>query len=282
MFPSAINGCREAISNNMELDIYIPEYRLGIEYDGGKWHQEHVDRGLKKYDLCKKNGIFLVKMTDLILDVDDADRKYHSRPEPTDEDYQRVVDFVSEYTNYDGERIIVNVEADRYEILLRYKKTKFERSFAYKNPEALKYWNYERNGNVDPYGISANDVHKFWFTSPEYGEYMKSPNQITSGKTHIYHPKESIEKAMSCIRKRIVVYDVETGVCSMLTYRETSGLTGLGMKNISKITCKKNILGHLTYDRKFILLNVSERNDEEIREILLENHLENAIIGSGK
>lgn len=278
MFPSTLNGCRCVLTNNMELDIYIPEYKLGIEYDGGKWHKEHIARSIRKYELCKNNGIYLVKMTDLVLDVNDSDTKFYSKPNPTNDNYQEVIDFVARYTNYKGERIVVNIEKDRYEILKRYKKTSFEKSFAYKIPEALKYWNYEMNGNVDPYDISANDTNKFWFTSPGYGDYKKSPNQITSGKTSVYHPKEAIEQAWLIRHKKIVVFDVKSGKRYSMTYRDASVETGLSLKNISKRVCEKNIFLHLTRDRRYILLNISDRNDDEIREILLAKFPENDII----
>lgn len=47
----------------MEIDVYIPSLKIGVEYDGFAWHK---DSGLKKervkYEICKKNGIYLYRL----------------------------------------------------------------------------------------------------------------------------------------------------------------------------------------------------------------------------
>lgn len=62
-FPSAVERCRSVIFP-LELDIYIPELRVGIEYNGLFWHSEaggktrnsHRD----KYLACKDAGVRLI------------------------------------------------------------------------------------------------------------------------------------------------------------------------------------------------------------------------------
>ena len=50
----------------MEIDIYIPSLKLGIEYNGLYWHSEKQgkDRNyhLSKLEMCKKNGIKLIQV----------------------------------------------------------------------------------------------------------------------------------------------------------------------------------------------------------------------------
>jgi very-short-patch-repair endonuclease len=58
-----INNTRNIISP-YELDIYLPEHNLAIEYNGLYWHSEQQgkDRNYhkKKHDLCKEQGIQLI------------------------------------------------------------------------------------------------------------------------------------------------------------------------------------------------------------------------------
>jgi len=63
-FPSAINRYKEPFEDGMELDIYIPFYKLGIEYDGIAFHNDidQHNRELKKYLACKQLGIRLVRI----------------------------------------------------------------------------------------------------------------------------------------------------------------------------------------------------------------------------
>lgn len=48
-----------------ELDIYLPELKLGIELNGSYWHRDgHSTSLLKKYELCKSAGIKLIHIMD--------------------------------------------------------------------------------------------------------------------------------------------------------------------------------------------------------------------------
>ena len=48
----------------MELDIYIPSIRLGIEFDGANWHNTETQfrREKKKYEICQQNKITLIRV----------------------------------------------------------------------------------------------------------------------------------------------------------------------------------------------------------------------------
>ena len=49
----------------MELDIFLPEFNLGIEINGSYWHSEkfkNKNYHLKKYNLCKEKGIRLISI----------------------------------------------------------------------------------------------------------------------------------------------------------------------------------------------------------------------------
>ncbi len=53
------------ILNGKEIDIYIPQKKIGIEYNGNKWHTEWFGKKDKNYHLsklekCRKNGIDLI------------------------------------------------------------------------------------------------------------------------------------------------------------------------------------------------------------------------------
>lgn len=53
------------ILNGKEIDIYVPQRRIGIEYNGNKWHTEWFGRKDKHYHLskleeCRKDGVGLI------------------------------------------------------------------------------------------------------------------------------------------------------------------------------------------------------------------------------
>ena len=63
IFLSAQNKYTDVFDNQMELDIYIPELNMGIEYDGAYWHSETaLKRNRKKYEILKQKGIKLIRI----------------------------------------------------------------------------------------------------------------------------------------------------------------------------------------------------------------------------
>lgn len=60
-----ISGSRSVIAP-LELDIYIPELKLGIEYDGDYWHSLPAlqERDKRKDLVCKERGIKLIRISE--------------------------------------------------------------------------------------------------------------------------------------------------------------------------------------------------------------------------
>ena len=55
-YPDAINSYKEVFSNGMELDVYIPSIKTGIEYYGIAWHKDNtLEKEERKYEICKQN-----------------------------------------------------------------------------------------------------------------------------------------------------------------------------------------------------------------------------------
>ena len=66
VFPSTINRHKEL---GIELDIYVPELNLGIEYDGYYWHKDKLAQDNQKDSLCEKLGISLVRIRECLLPI---------------------------------------------------------------------------------------------------------------------------------------------------------------------------------------------------------------------
>lgn len=65
---NVISRNRDIIGNGQELDIFLPQYNLAIEYNGTRWHSEEFNKGkeyhLKKTELCNSKGINLIHIFD--------------------------------------------------------------------------------------------------------------------------------------------------------------------------------------------------------------------------
>jgi len=48
-----------------EIDIYVPEFRLGVEYNGMYWHSEDKKKHKEKLDICNSSNIKLLQIWDV-------------------------------------------------------------------------------------------------------------------------------------------------------------------------------------------------------------------------
>lgn len=178
VYPDAINGYKDIFENQMELDIYIPSIKTGIEYDGVFWHDNQtISKEKKKYDICKKNNIrlFRIKEGDFKGFNDIADRIWYI-PRKCDD---KLLDYyITEYLKFltmGGISIpVVSVESDRNEIL-EFKILRFEDSFAYKYPELPKEWHPTRNGKLTPDLFTPRSGEVVWWLCLKCGNEWRTP-----------------------------------------------------------------------------------------------------------
>ena len=164
VFPSAINSYKDIFTKGMELDIYIPEVKIGIEYDGVYWHHkktETYEREQRKYDICKKNGIKLFRVREerkqenetLAADWSIFLATNDLQEAALNQAIEKVVErIVSETT---GTRSVItdipdiDTTRDRFAILA-YLKGPVKYSVQEVAPELVKEWDYEKNGELKP------------------------------------------------------------------------------------------------------------------------------------
>jgi hypothetical protein len=64
IYPNAINRYAKL---GVEIDIYISELKLGIEYDGEHWHRDKILEDNQKDEICNKNDIKLIRIREARL-----------------------------------------------------------------------------------------------------------------------------------------------------------------------------------------------------------------------
>ena len=184
VFPDAINSYKDLFENQMELDIYIPSIRTGIEYDGVFWHDnQSISKEKKKYDICKKNNIrlFRIKEGEFKGFNDVADRIWYI-PRKCE---NKILDYyIIEYLKFltmGGIKIpFVSVERDKNEIL-EFKTLKLEDSLAYKYPEIAKEWHPSRNGKLTPNLFTPRSGEVVWWLCLKCGNEWRAPISNRSG-----------------------------------------------------------------------------------------------------
>ena len=199
VFPDAINSYKDVFSNGMEIDVYIPSIKTGIEYDGIAWHKdETLEKEERKYEICKQNGIILIRFKENVAhnrnDLNIADhiiivrRQFTGSPisfaaldyairellyllsdyDPTNLSYglfQSVVDPEKWEELARGPRVKTDVDSrrDRDLIYQNYLVNKENNSLAAQFPEVAALWHPTKNGELTPEMFSPHSNISVWW-----------------------------------------------------------------------------------------------------------------------
>lgn len=145
-----------------EIDIYIPSLKLGIEYDGQYYHRDLV-KDLNKNELCKKNGIKLIRIREPELPLLN-DYSIDIRITELSNDHSYMNNAIMELFRILNIPIDeVDVEKDFNEIYSLFQKGEKRDSIAVSNHELLIEWDYEKNINLKPEQVSKGSHNDVWW-----------------------------------------------------------------------------------------------------------------------
>lgn len=179
-FPDAIENYRPSWLNKKELDIYIPSKKVGIEYDGERYHKSKRDA--EKDKLCKEQGITLIRIRErgaekirsssivFTLPLDHHRGGEHLAP---------ALRFLEEQLNTN---LDINLTRDYDEIRSLVINYDLENSVAKTHPEILDEWDYEKNGAIGntPENVSAGSGIIVWWKCKNGHSYRSTLNNKTS------------------------------------------------------------------------------------------------------
>lgn len=181
-FPDAINGYKGIFGKgSMELDIFIPQINVAIEYDGKAFHSKDHNRirDARKYNICKEKGIILIRITDNVQSeiITNCDHKI-TIPKADDCHLNYAISKVLLKLNKPTE---VDVALHRLDIL-KY-LTALDNSLEEKFPELAKEWSLDKNG-FPPCNIHPGSNERVWWKCMQCGyEWKTSPSERTGRDT---------------------------------------------------------------------------------------------------
>lgn len=165
VFPDAINRYN-VLKNRCELDIYIPSKKIGIEYDGIYWHKNKVDLEKGKYEICKSQGITLLRIRENEGEED------NEKEELTADDiilrkYPYVSDTLDDSIEYLMRQLKIKVDIDTQRDSIKIQE-QYYRELAYnslqqKYPNVSEEWAYEKNGDITPAKVSYASNERYWW-----------------------------------------------------------------------------------------------------------------------
>lgn len=168
---------RYILEKQLEIDIYLPEQKLGIEYDGAYYHRstKKMEMDARKNKQLRSRGICLIRVVeDGITPPPDTEYVVHSHKGQLENAIRTVISLVSELVGISFS-VTVDIEQDRTEILEQYIQTEKENSIARRYPELLREWHTTKNGHLKPEYISYGSNKRLWWKCSRCGYEWQSP-----------------------------------------------------------------------------------------------------------
>lgn len=165
---SIFEGCKHRHKiKGQEVDLFLEELNIGIEYDGYYFHKDRLEKDRNKNDILKNDLFRLIRFRESPLKkISKLDQIVKEQIKKTDID--NLLKTLEKYSSnktkakinkYLKEKNFVN-EKHFKEILSKLPAPIFENSLAFKHPEIIKTWDYEKNFPLVPELFKPHSHHK--------------------------------------------------------------------------------------------------------------------------
>ena len=177
---SKMHGC--------EIDIYLPNHKIGIEYDGFYYHNSKQSQKSEsvKDKVLLENGICLIRIKESDTQNETRGNIIYYVPEYNYLNLSNVIknlfDMIYDITgNNTSYYIDVDMARDRIDIINTYKQLEIENSLAVQYPEIADEWNCKRNGSLKPNMFFSGSGHRVWWKCKKGHEWQAPILQRTRG-----------------------------------------------------------------------------------------------------
>lgn len=156
-----------------EVDIYLPDINVGIEYNGKYWHQNRVAKDNEKIEFLQNKGLTMIVVTD------GSKNEIKHNCITYDKNVNFAIKSLFEIVQIQSPSI--DAYRDKHLIYEQYLQFKRENSLANKYPEIASEWHPIKNGNLTPDMFDYSSNKTVWWMCSKCGrEWEASINHRTS------------------------------------------------------------------------------------------------------
>ncbi len=154
-----------------EIDIYITDINVGIEYDGSYFHKNREINDEKKNIFLKKNLIKLIRVRHKPLEKLSKNDVIVENDNLTKKDLDNIINSIIIFCDSKQKKILNNylkyksfINEKGYKKYLSYFPSPIpSRSLALTNSKLAKEWNYKKNYPLNPESFYSNSGNRVWW-----------------------------------------------------------------------------------------------------------------------
>lgn len=172
--------------SDKEVDIYLPCFNIGIEYDGAYYHQ-NLNKDMKKDAVLQEAGIKLIRVKEYTSNCIMKDGSICYLQDNMGKNYEwalsELLKQLSELTGDNSFSLIdVNIKRDRLKIRERFSLIQKTNSLEAKYPELIQQWNRSKNGILKPDMFSYGSKESVWWVCDKGHEWQASITNRIKGR----------------------------------------------------------------------------------------------------
>lgn len=198
---------RYLLNGETEIDVFLPEYKIGIEYDGLYYHndEQSKEKEKRKNAILQNAGITLFRVKESKnLEQVDTEQIIYCRNTPDYVFIGEIIGKLLERINrllHTSFAIKVDINRDSSEIYSQYLLSEKENSLAVKRQDLAEEWHPTKNGFLKPDMVSCSSGKTVWWLGKCGHEWQMKIENRTKGSNCPY-----------CSGKRVLVgfNDLET------------------------------------------------------------------------
>ncbi len=182
-FNNVYSRYKKLFDNGMEIDIFVEDLKIGIEYDGAFFHKNNSSklREKKKYQICKENCIKLIRVREKGLKSNGYEDLAIESLWDGDH-YNNLDDVIKQILRFMKIELDVDTKKDRIKILNLYKKDLQASSLSEYSDYLIKEWNYDKNKGIDLINFKPGSSIKVWWKCEKNHEWEASINKRVCGR----------------------------------------------------------------------------------------------------
>lgn len=165
IFPNAKHRHKEF---GYEFDVFIPELKTAIEYDGFYYHKDQLEKDILKNNFCEDKDIRLVRFREMPLEQIKSTDILVSRGGITPSDIAALIKILIEKTEVNP--LFLDKEYNEFQNDKTYQKIVDalpapvrHNSLAEQNKDLASEWHYELNAPLTPYSFNPNAHYRAWW-----------------------------------------------------------------------------------------------------------------------
>ena len=199
-FPNCLNRYQMGTD---EIDIFIPEIGLAIEYDGFYWHESKLGKDIEKSQrIATMYKILRIREEGLpLFEIEGVECLFTTIGEKDlPITLMKVLDFILENFNLEPstteliKNVEINLEIDKTSILENYLHYEYKNSLAFLYPDLVEDWHPTKNGQLRPENFRSGSHKKVWWRCSKGHEWESTVKNRTRGSGCSYCCGKSVIK----------------------------------------------------------------------------------------